>query len=68
MVDRFVDTGGWAAWVNDRDVFHSQARAAVEHVWQSNGRLVTTNLVLIELTALLVRMRIDKARQIHFFD
>jgi predicted nucleic acid-binding protein len=68
MADRFVDTGGWAAWANGRDVFHAQARAAVDHVWQSNGRLVTTNLVLIELTALLVRMRIDKPRQIHFFD
>jgi predicted nucleic acid-binding protein len=68
MVDRFVDTRGWAAWVNDPDVFHSKAQAAVEYVWQSNGRLVTTNLVLIELTALLIRMRIDKPRQIHFFD
>lgn len=68
MADRFVDTGGWAAWANDRDIYHASARAALAEVWQSQGRLVTTNLVLIELTALLLRMRIGKAHQVRFFD
>lgn len=66
--DRFVDTGGWAAWANGRDVFHAQARAQLDETWQAGGRLVTTNWVLCELTALFVRMRIDKPSQIQFFD
>ena len=68
MADRFVDTGGWAAWANARDVFHAPARARLDETWQAGGRLVTTNWVLGELTALFVRMRIAKPGQIEFFD
>ena len=68
MAERLVDTGGWAAWANDRDVHHAVAQAAVADVWQAQGRLVTTNLILIELTALFLRMKIGKARQVQFFD
>ena len=68
MTDRFADTGGWAAWANGRDVFHEAAKQVVSAVWDDGGRLVTTSFVLVELTALFVRMKIPKPHQVEFFD
>jgi uncharacterized protein len=48
-------------------VHHQQAVGALNQVWEDGGLLITTNLVLIELTGLLVRMRIDKIQQVEFF-
>jgi predicted nucleic acid-binding protein len=64
MLTRFVDTGGWAAWINPRDVHHQKAVELINEVWQAEGRLVTTNLVLIELSALMIRMKIAKSTQV----
>src|ERR1700682_1045967 len=65
MLERFVDTSGWATWADSHEQFHSLAVTAVDEVWNQGGRLVTNNWVLAELTALLTRpMRISKPRQI----
>jgi len=58
MFERFVDTSGWAAWIDSREQFHGQALVALDEVWNQGGFLVTTNYVLTELTALLSRLRI----------
>ena len=68
MLDRFADTSGWAAWADDQESYHEVAVAAFAEVWDAGARLVTTNFVLAELTALFNRLRFDKARQIQFFD
>ena len=68
-MERFVDTSGWGAWMDSHEQFHSLALAAVDEVWQQNGKLVTTNWVLAELTALLLRpLRIAKSRQIQLLN
>src|SRR5437868_5093899 len=55
MLERFVDTSGWAAWADRREEFHPLAVAAVDEVWKQGGRLVTNTWVLAELTSLLTR-------------
>jgi predicted nucleic acid-binding protein len=65
MLERFADTSGWAAWADSSERFHSLAVVAFEEVWHQRGRVVTTNFVLAELTALLTRpMRVPKPQQI----
>jgi len=65
MIDRFVDTSGWAAWADRHEQFHAQATQAVDDTWRQGGRVVTTNWVLVELSALLTRpLRLPKPRQI----
>jgi predicted nucleic acid-binding protein len=69
MLDRFIDTSGWAAWADRREQFHSAAVTVINEVWQQRGRLVTTNFVLAELTALLTRpLRVAKPQQIQLLD
>ena len=66
---RFVDTSGWAAWLSRREPSHSLARTVVTETRRAKGRLITTNWILTELTALLTSpMRISKLTQIEFFD
>lgn len=65
MRERFIDTSGWGAWADKREQHHLQAVRAVEEVWRLGGRLVTTNWVLAELTALLTSpLRVSKPHQI----
>jgi predicted nucleic acid-binding protein len=65
MLEAFVDTSGWAAWAHAPEQFHALAVAAVEDLWNRGGRLVTTNWILVELTALLTSpMRVPKPQQI----
>jgi uncharacterized protein len=65
MIERFVDTSGWAELADRTLLFHIPAVAAFDKVWNQGGRLITTNLILIELTALLTSpLRMPKARQI----
>jgi predicted nucleic acid-binding protein len=65
MIERFVDTSGWAELVDRTLLFHSLAVVAFDEVWNQGGHLITTNLVLIELTALLTSpLRMPKAQQI----
>lgn len=69
MRELFVDTSGWAAWIDSHEQFHPRAVAACDSIWQANGRLVTTNWVLVELTALLTSpLRVTKPRQIELLE
>jgi predicted nucleic acid-binding protein len=69
MLERFVDTSGWAAWADRNQLFHAQALAAFGEVWNQGGRLLTTPYILAELTALLTRpLRIPKRQQIQLLD
>ena len=66
MLKRFVDTSAWAALADQAEQHHVQAQARIEEVLNQNGELITTSFVLLELTALLTRMRFDRGRQIQF--
>ena len=55
MIERFVDTSGWAEWADQTLLFHARAATLFEEVWNKRGRLITTGFVLLELTALLTR-------------
>lgn len=69
MIERFVDTSGWAEWADHTLLFHGQATVAFDEVWNQGGRLVTTSLVLAELTALLTSpLRMPKPKQIQLLD
>jgi hypothetical protein len=64
MIDRFVDTSGWAEVADRTLLFHAPAVASCQEVSARGGRLVTTSLVVIELTGLLTRLRISKPQQV----
>ena len=67
MIERFVDTSGWAELADRTLLFHDSAVAAFDEVWNQGGRLITTNWVIIELTALLTSpLRMPKSQQIQF--
>lgn len=69
MSDRFVDTSGWAELTDHTLRWHAAAVQTANEMWQQGGRAVTTNLVLIELTALLTSpLRMPKSRQIQLLD
>jgi len=62
---RFADTSGWGSWLEQRDKHHVLAVEAFEAVWLSDDSLVTTNWVLVELTALLISpLRYSRRKQI----
>src|SRR6266403_1211237 len=65
MLDRFVDTSGWAALADRREQHHALAERLADDAWRQGGRLVTTNWALVELTALLTSpLRVSKPQQI----
>ena len=69
MSELFVDTSGWASWVDRSQIHHARAVAALDLSWSTGGVAVTTNWVLVELTALMTSpLRIPKADQIRFLD
>jgi uncharacterized protein len=69
MIERFVDTSGWAEWADQTLLFHARAATLFEEVWNKRGRLITTGFVLLELTALLTRpLRMPKMQQIRLLD
>jgi predicted nucleic acid-binding protein len=69
MIERFADTSGWAEWADQSLVFHLQAVQLFDEVWNGSGRLVTTDFVLAELTALLSSpVRMPKLKQIELLD
>jgi len=52
----FLDASGWFAALNARDQHHAAAAPAYDDLLASRGaRLITTNLVVAEVHALLVR-------------
>lgn len=59
--DVFVDTSGWARYLNRLDPLHAEASQAFRHVTEQGSRFVTTNYVLGELIPLMtVRARISR--------
>lgn len=63
--DLFVDTSGWAEILDDTLSMHQRADELARTCVTNSGRLVTTDLVLIELTALLTSpLKMPKVQQI----
>lgn len=71
-MNRFADTSGWGAYLDRRERFHSLALATFSETFQTDGRLVTTNWILTELTELTALLasplRISKPVQIRMLD
>lgn len=53
----FLDTSGWFAAANTRELHHAKVAAAYDEVMHRRVPLVTTNLVVAEMHALVVRER-----------
>src|SRR2546421_624789 len=51
--DLFVDTSGWAYYLDRQDPLHSKIVVLVQGVVRQRRRLVTTNYIITELVALL---------------
>ncbi len=49
----FVDTSGWASLFHPDDLFHTQAKSIYASCRKENTRLITTNYIIAETTALL---------------
>jgi predicted nucleic acid-binding protein len=65
VLDAFADTSGWTCWADRRQPFHTLAVSYYNAVWSRGGRIITTSLVLTELTALLTSpVRMPKPAQI----
>jgi predicted nucleic acid-binding protein len=63
----FADTSGWAHFLDRKQTANARAVERVREVCDSGGRLVTTNYVLAELTALLISpIRLPRTTQIGF--
>jgi predicted nucleic acid-binding protein len=65
MPEVFVDTSGWATWVDKSQPFHQRADALLRQ-WHTDGTfLVTSNYVLVELIALLTSpLRMPRPMQV----
>lgn len=65
----FVDTSGWASYVDQRQLFHAKSAQLLQNVWRQTRIVVTTNYVLAELTALLNSpLRVPRVQQIHYLN
>jgi predicted nucleic acid-binding protein len=51
-VDCFVDTAGWACYLDRNEELHQQVVTLVQEIALRNRRLITTNCVIAELVAL----------------
>lgn len=69
MAEKFADTAGWANAFIRTEPFHQRAADFLRQ-WQSGGTLVvTTNLILTELAALLTSpLRVPRPQQIVLLD
>jgi uncharacterized protein len=57
----FLDTSGWLAAVNPRDTLHKVAVEAYQELLEARASFVTSNLVIAEMHALVVREQGTKA-------
>lgn len=57
MTPLFLDASGWLAAASRAQEFHEPARAVYRNAMEGGARLVTTNLVVAEMHALLTRLR-----------
>ncbi len=63
----FVDTSGWACYLDRRQPFHAEAVTFLQDEWRQLHQVLTTSHVLAELTALLISpLRIPRPDQIGF--
>jgi uncharacterized protein len=51
--DLFIDTSGWAYFLDSQDTLHSVVVTSVKQAVKKRRRLVTTNYIITELVALL---------------
>lgn len=51
----FLDTSGWLAVGSDREAMHREARLAYQRLVDGGAPLVTTNLVVAEMHAMILR-------------
>jgi predicted nucleic acid-binding protein len=63
----FVDTSGWLAVVSARQLRHAEAVDAYIKLLKGGTRLVTCNLVVAEMHALILRER-DQETAVRFLD
>jgi predicted nucleic acid-binding protein len=63
----FLDTSGWYAVLRERDEHHQAAQSCYQGELQGGTRFLTTNLVLAEMHALIIRHR-DAAYALRFLD
>jgi len=69
MPDLFVDTSGWACYVDRSQAQHAAALAVYQDIRAQGRRLVTTNYVLAELMALLTQpLRIPRTTVLTFVE
>jgi len=65
----FVDTSGWASLADVSEPFYKKAKETYAVAMQNRQRLVTTNYVLAELTALMTSpLRFPRPRIIEFIN
>ncbi len=64
----FADTAGLGALLADSEPRHEAAGRLVRALFAHNGRLVTTNPIICELTALAHRLRIPHHSLVAFVD
>ncbi|HQZ95354.1 MAG TPA: PIN domain-containing protein [Pyrinomonadaceae bacterium] len=63
----FVDTSGWASLLDRNEGFHKKADAVYSAIRQSGAKLVTSNYIIAELTAVLMSpLRLPKPRIITY--
>lgn len=66
---RFADTSGWGSYLDRSERFHSLALDTFADTFEFGGRIITSNWILSELTALLTSpLRIPKTSQIRMLD
>ncbi|MFT3742728.1 MAG: PIN domain-containing protein [Pyrinomonadaceae bacterium] len=63
----FVDTSGWASLLDPNERFHQKADAVYSEIRRSGNKLVTSNYIIAELTAVLMSpLRLPKPRIITY--
>ncbi len=67
MSDLFADTSGWGNLIDSTQPFHAQAATLYRTARQQNHKIITTNYIITELTALLTSpLRIARPTAIAF--
>jgi len=67
--DIFVDTSGWGSLVDSSQSYHQDAVKVYKKVTENKKKLITSNYIISELTALLSSpLRIPRLKIIEFID
>ena len=65
----FVDTSGWASLFDPKEQFHSKADSVYKTIREPGTRLITTNYIVAELTAVLTSpLRIPRSKIINYIE